>query len=350
MRTTLKALLCSALATACAPIGERGNGDNDGPDAGVDAGSGSATCDSPETKNGDLVISSATGFNGLPTKCWKLTGKLTLSGTSITTLEKLGDLREVQDLVIDGTDLAKFNSKSPIEVTGDIAIRYNTKLSDLANITPKLGTKSITVEYNQALGNLGGLSKAVEVTGQTVIRNNNALTTIDLGRATRLAGGLTVSDNSALKTIDLHSLRSVGDAVLGHDFVVRNNPNLTSLSSLYALEFVHGNLIIDNNDALTTLEGTMMSSNYASRKVVVDYNVVITGNLLLQDTGGIAHLKYIGGGITISQNGQLTFCEIREIDCCVQTAGNWNVSGNKTNSCGQTGYSWCYPEFNGCPN
>src|SRR5512134_3138633 len=93
MRTTIKALLCSVLATACAPIGEPGNG-YDGPDAGVDAGSASATCDSIETRSLDMTVSGTAAFNNVPSKCWRLAGKLTVSGSALTSVAQLGDLRE----------------------------------------------------------------------------------------------------------------------------------------------------------------------------------------------------------------------------------------------------------------
>jgi hypothetical protein len=345
MRTTLQALLCS-VAAACAPIGQHGD-DHDGPDAGVDAGS-AATCDQIETKTMDLTISGTSGFSGLPTKCWKLAGKLTLSSSSVTSLDKLGDLREVRDLVIDDTDLTKVDTKTAIEVTGDITIRNNDKLTDLTNVVPKTQLKSLLVEYNTQITSLGGLSKAVEIAGVTTIRNNTKLATLDLSHATRLVGGLTVSDNAELTTIDLHSLQSIGDATLGHDFTIRNNAKLTSLSNLSALEFVHGTFTIDNNDALTTLEGSMMSTTINDRKVVVDYNVVISNNALLHDTGGIAHVKYIGGSVSVSANPQLSYCEIREIDCCVDS-GQVLVSGNQSSSCGQSGYSWCNQQLGYCP-
>lgn len=332
MRTTLTAMLCS-LATACAPIGERGS-DDEGPDAGV--GSASATCDQIETKTMDISISGTAGFSGLPTRCWKLNGKLTLAG-AMTSLDKLGDLREVRDLVIDGTDLAKFDTKSIVEVTGNLTIRYNNKLADITNVVPKATSASITIEYNPELVGIGGVSKASVVTGATTVRNNNKLAKLDLGAATRLEGGLLVQDNPVLGTIDLKMLDSV------KDLTIRNNTGLYDLGTFAALDYVHGTLTIDNNDNLTTLGNTMMSGN-----IVVDLNVVVSGNLKLTEVGGLAHLKYVGGTVNATGNSALTYCEIREIDCCVDS-GQVLHSGNQTSSCGQSGYSWCNQQLGYCP-
>jgi hypothetical protein len=220
MRITIKALLCSLLATACAPIGEHGG--DDGPDAGTDAGSASTVCDNYEQRSLDLTISGDAGFNGLPTKCWKLNGKLTLTGPAVTSLAKLGDLREVRDLIIDNTALTKLDSKSTLQVSGAVTIKNNTSLTDVANLTLAPEVTSITVEYNSALTSLGGLSKAVLVSGATTITNNAKLTSIALGSATRLEGGIAISDNAALKSLDLHSLVST------NNFTVKNNGALTS--------------------------------------------------------------------------------------------------------------------------
>jgi hypothetical protein len=343
MRTTIQVLLCSLLATACAPIGERG-GNNDGPDAGTsDGGSASTACDNYEQRTLDLTISGDSGFTGLPTKCWKLSGKLTLSGPAVTSLAKLGDLREVTDLVIDGTGLTKLDTKSAIQVSGDIAIKNNNSLTEIANITVAPIVMSITVEYNAALTGLGGLAKTAIVTGATTIRNNGKLATIELGSVTRLEGGATISDNAELKSLNLKALQSIGN------FVIRNNAALTTLGSMSALEFIHGALTIDNNDALVTLDNTMMSgTTMADRKVWVDTTVTVTNNGALTEIGAIAHFKYVVGTVTISNNSNLTFCEVREVDCCSDTDAVLQ-SGNKTSSCGTSGYSWCIAETGSCP-
>ncbi|HEX5063566.1 MAG TPA: hypothetical protein VFV99_29515 [Kofleriaceae bacterium] len=335
MRTTIKALLCSVLAAACAPIGERGDG-LDNADAGVD-GAGNGVCDQYQTKTMDLTINGSAGFNNLPQSCWKLNGKLTLTGPAVTSLAKLGDLREVRDLVIDDTDLTKIDTKSIVEVTGDITVRYNDKLTDIANLAAKQTAKSILVEYNGELTNLGGLAKAEVVTGGTIIRNNAKLTTVDLGRATRLEGGLLVADNNLVTKLDAHSLQSVGD------FTFRNNAALADLGSLSALRFVHGTFTLDNNDNLVSLANSITSG-----MGTIDINVIISNNAKLSELGGLARTQYIGGSVQATSNSALTFCEVREIDCCVNS-GQVLASGNQTTTCNQTGYSWCNQELGYCP-
>lgn len=319
MRITIKALLCSVLATACAPIGEPG-GDYDAPDAGVDAGSASATCDSIETRTLDMTVSGTSEFTNLPKKCWRLAGKLTVNGSALTSIAQLGDLREVEDLVIEGTtQLTKIDTTNPFVVIGSVTITNNSKLSDIAKVETKPTITGLTVQNNAELINLGGLTKATTITGLTKIANNPKLATINLGTAQRLEGGLTVSDNLVLATIDLHSVTSVGAVE------VRNNGALTGLQ-LTALQHVHGNLTIDNNDKLTTLASIANGIN-----VSAPYAVWITNNNALTNIQSIARATFIYGVLTISGNTQLPQTAAHEAYCCTDA---WDVVyANTTGSC-----------------
>ena len=342
MRTTITALLCSFIATACAPIGETG-GDYDAPDAGVDGGAVNTTCDNYESRTLDLTISGDSGFSGLPMTCWKLNGRLTLSGPAITSLAKLGDLREVKDLVIDNTGLSKIDSKSQFTVSGDVTIKNNAQLADIANVTVGPLARSITLEYNGALTGVGGLSKAEVISGATSIRNNAKLAKVEMGSVKRFEGGLTISDNAALTTLNLAAVESTGS------IVIRNNAALTNLGTMSNLAFIHGSLTIDNNDALTSLANTMMAgTTFNERKVWVDTTVAITNNNALTQLGAIAHFKFVYGSVTVTGNSNLTYCEIRSVDCCVDT-DLIQHSGNKTTSCSSNGYSWCVAETGSCP-
>jgi hypothetical protein len=140
----------------------------------------------------------------------------------------------------------------------------------------------------------------------------------------------------------LKALQSVGN------FVIRNNGALTSLGQMPALEFIHGALTIDNNDALTTLAGAMSGSTWADRKVIVDQTVAVTNNGALTEIGAIAHFKWVTGTVTATGNGQLTYCEVREIDCCVDS-DTVIQNANQTSSCSTSGYSWCTQELGNCP-
>jgi hypothetical protein len=331
MRTSTTLLICSALA-ACAQVGERGGYE------GPDAGSGSSTnrtCDDLQTVTGDLTITGTSGFTGLPESCWELTGKLTLRGPAITSLDKLGDLRTVASLELDSTALTRIDTPSTIDVTGDVAIHHNAQLTDIANLQPHGELSSLMVEYNDSLTTLGGLSEVTRVTGATMIDDNGKLATLDLSRAARLEGGLEIADNASLTIIKLDELTSVASLTLRH------NTSLTSISSLASLQYIHGTLTIDDNDKLSGLDS--MSGSMTS----IDGGVSITNNALLSDLGQLTHVGVIGGSVSITSNSSLSYCQPQPFTCCVQMTGALTISGNAGTSCQQ--HSWCYDNNYGCP-
>ncbi|HUS33244.1 MAG TPA: hypothetical protein VMZ53_32300 [Kofleriaceae bacterium] len=330
MRTTNLALV-SLLSACVAPIGDRDH-DNFGPDAGVDGSSATGACDDLKIVTMNLTVSGASNFNNLPTTCWKLNGKLVITGPAITSVAKLGDLREVTDLEINDADIAKFDTKAAVDVSGDIYIHNNDKLTDIANIVAKSTVKSIRVEYNPLLPNLGGLNRASIVSGATSITNNLKLTAVDFTSMQRLEGGVTISDNTVLTSIQLSSLQSVGNVSISR------NPALTTLSNMSSMTNVHGAFSIDDNDALVSL-GQFGSS------ITVDTNVTIANNAKLTDTGAIDHATRIFGTVAINNNAQLDVSKAHDIGCCVAT-GAFTATGNKTNQC--NGNHYCLNNQQNC--
>lgn len=330
MRTTTSLLLCSLLA-ACAQVGERG-GYQPGPDAGD---SSAASCDDLETLTGDLTITGASGFTGLPQGCWELTGKLTLRGPAITSLDKLGDLRSVAGLELDSTALVGVDTPSAIDVTGDVMIHHNAQLVDLGHVQPHGALTSLDIEYNDSLAIIGGLSQVTRITGATTISDNGKLATLDLSHATRLESGLMISDNGALTAVKLDQLSSVGSLTLRH------NASLASISSLASLQYVHGTLTIDDNDSLLDL------SSMSGAMTSIDGSILVTGNAKLASLGQLTHVGVVGGSVSVTSNGSLDYCEPQPFTCCMQITGALQISGNRSSSCQQ--HSWCWSNNNGCP-
>lgn len=331
--TTATAMLCSLVAIGCAPIGQPHHGDDE---PGPDAGTASSTCNDIVTKTMDLTVSGSTSsYNNLPTSCWKLNGKLTVSG-SVDSLAKLGDLRGVQDLVIDGAPLARIDTKMPLEVTRSIDIHNTTALTGLANLAvPNDATclsylASVSITGNSALTSLGGLSQLRCVSGPVAIQNNVKLTAIDLAQAKRFEGGLLVQDNTAATQLSLTALESVTG-----DLTIRHNAALTSIGMMPSLKYLHGSLVVDDNDALTALPSSM-----GSAPPVIEGSLTITGNARLTDVGQFSHFSGVDVTITVSNNSQLDFCPAREVGCCVPHNGTALIQNNKNTTCGT--HSWCY--------
>lgn len=326
-------MLCSLLI-GCAPLGKtRTPPGEDGPDAGTT----DKTCDESAivTKTMDLTFSGTA--NNLPTGCWKLNGKLTIS-SSVDSLAKLGDLRGVTDLVIDGAALKTIDSALPLEVTRSIDIKNTTALTDLSNIkvpndvTCLTYLASVSVVANSALTNLGGVGQIRCVSGPTIIQNNVNLTAITLDQAQRLEGGLTVQDNTRATSLSLAALTSVtGDLVITH------NVALATIAPMPSLQYLHGSVTITNNDVLLSLPSAM-----GSNRPVVEGTLTVSGNPKLTTLGQLSHLGGADGLITVSNNSSLDYCEARAAGCCIPHNGNAVITNNKNTSCGT--HSWCYAD------
>jgi hypothetical protein len=329
MRTTPMTILCS-LAACAAEVGHHG-GYQGSPDGGV-----AANCTNAQTVTGDYTITGASGFRNIPTGCWNLTGKLQLSGSSITSVAQLGDLRHVDALELDGTALARFDSKSPVEVAGSITIHNNAQLTDVANIvTMDAATlTNVIVDYNPQLTKLA-LPRVTRVTGALAIGFNDKLTTVDLSRAARLEDGAIFCDNAVLATLNLSALQSVGP------LTIRHNAALASLGSLAALQFVHGDLTIDNNAKLDLAGYTTGTIQH------IDGSLVITNNTALTGVGQLTHAGGAGVGVAITGNSQLDYCPAKEIGCCVAHRNYASIANNTTTTCTQ--HSWCWTQQQGCP-
>ena len=330
-RLTLTAMLCSAVAACVSPIGEREH-DGVGPDAGVDGSTATGACADLKIVTMNLTVSGSSNFNNLPTTCWKLNGKLVITGPAVTSVAKLGDLREVNDLEINDADITTFDTKAPVDVTGDIYIHANDKLTDITNVAAKSTVKSIRVEDNAALTKLGGLSKVNVVSGATSVANNLKLTSVDLGSAQRLEGGLSVTDNGALGTITLTAMQSVGN------LTIARNPVLSNIGSMSAMTNIHGTFTIDDNDALITL-------STLGTGVTIDLGLVISNNLKLADTGQLQHASRIFGAIAVTSNSALDVSLGHDIGCCVASAG-FTAANNKTTQC--DGQHYCLQTQQNC--
>ncbi len=337
MRSTHLALLGLALAAAACVDVQHRHYTHDG---GADGGSVARDCSNAQLVAGDLTFSNADTallLTGVPkTGSWKLGGKLTMTGTGVKSLAKLNDLCSVGDLDIAGTSLTKLDTAAPIEVVGNLSIHDNDALTDVSNAIPGASSLgSIFIDNNRQLAKFDSFATADTVSLATTITNNAKLATIDLHQATRLEGGLYVETNAALTSLQLSSLQSAGD------LTISSNTALPSVT-LGALQFVHGSLTIDRNNALDL--ATMMSAPLQR----IDLDLAITNNPALTGLGELSHTGSIGGAITISNNGQLDFCPAREVGCCVAHPGVASITNNLTADCTNGPHSWCFAN-NTCP-
>jgi hypothetical protein len=333
--------------------------------AGDDAGTGSGRtvdCDDPEVLTTNLVISSDADFRNIPSHCWTLNANLRMEGTAITSLDKLGALTEVNNLELVGTSLTAVDTQQTLKVYGDLLVSSNTKLTNIDKLdvrrwdgqtSGEAFSVGYTIRDNAELTSLEGMRYIPQVDKDLVITNNPKLATLELTELTKVNGALTISGIGA-NTINVSHLSSVGSieissnsalttisglatTVIYGNVTLRGNAHLATVGSMSSLTQITGNLIVDDNDALTTLAGLAGSAMQR-----ISGSVTVTGNAALADLGQLSHLTQgIGSTVSISNNTALETCLAVELDRCVQSStvtitGNKNASTNKSNCA-----AWC---------
>ncbi|MEJ7598766.1 MAG: hypothetical protein WKG01_12735 [Kofleriaceae bacterium] len=336
MKATILPPLLFVTLAAC--VGEVGGGSaGRGRTAGSGDGSG-GTCEQVTTA---VSIRSTADFDELPTGCWDLYAPLTIQGSAITSLSKLGDLVGVDSIEIIGTGLAKIDTLKPLKVYGPLTIAGNGALRDLKNLVVERADNidlGVTIEDNTALTSVDGLVDLARIDGDLVVTGNPALGSLALKRLKQIDGTVRVSNNGALTAVDLsaaatvHKIELTNNAnlttfagftatTLAGDLVIRTNPRLSTLGAMSALTRVEGSVTIDDNDALVDIGAFTTSMQLVTGAVTVANNAALTG------LGQISHFQAIANA-TISNNPRLSFCRAQEVDHCVGAIGTVTNSNN----------------------
>jgi len=244
-------------------------------------------------------------------------------------------------------DLTRVEGKT--EIPGDFVIRNNAKLvtiglSQLTEVTGRL-----EISDNAALASLDGLTDLATIGGDFTVSGNAKLATAKLSRFTTVSGSTRIANNAALTTLDVANLEAVrrfevsdNTALtsftgvrarqINGDLVIRNNPKLATVGSMFSLDAIAGHLTIDNNAALTNL-GMFTSTlrNLAG-------TLTVSNNPQLTDLGLISHMNGIGS-VSVTNNTKLPFCKAQEINHCVPQHGGVSIVGNlnTTTNCD----CWC---------
>jgi len=365
--TTLLLALTGVTTIGCvATVGgndcERCEGDDDG------SGSGSATardCSDPddveiEGANGgkNITITSDADFAKLPKTCWALNGTLRLQGSAITSLAKLGDLVDVNNLEIVDTQLATFDSLQQVSVYGHVRVTGNSKLTNFEKVTATKWTGTdllagdttayLVVSENPELTNVLGLKYLTTIGGELTLDNNPKLAAADFLELTNITGALTIKNNgvtsvklSALKTVASIEVTQNPQLAMFSGLAAQNilgtvtfkaNPKLLSIGTMSSLTLLGGNLIIDDNDLLADLNGLTSSL----QRIVG--SVTVSNNQTLSNLGLLSHLPLgITGSVTVTTNPVLGYCKAYEIDRCVNSGTVTNTGNGPQTNC----TTWC---------
>jgi hypothetical protein len=162
----------------------------------------------------------------------------------LESLEQLGSDAGVNALVIaDNQALVELGALGGVsQMRVSIVITENTSLAGLTGIDALRATSSIVLANNASLAVIAGLTALQDCETLTVV-GNATLISFELP-ALEGAGVIGITGNQALASLSLPSLANVSDTL-----TVSNNPALTSLGSLEALQTV-GSLAITGNSML----------------------------------------------------------------------------------------------------
>ncbi len=350
MRFTILTLsLITTASAACVGDvggGGAGRGRHDGSGSGSDPESG--TCEEIETA---ISIRSASDFDDLPKGCWDLYAPLTIQGSEITSLAKLGQLKGVNELTLVGTKLTTLDAPKTLKVYGPVTVSGNSQLRDLKNLVVERADNialDVTVDDNAVLVSLDGLAEIERLDGDLTITANPKLGAASLRRLTRVDGAVRITDNALLATLDLANVATIGRVEISDnvaltsisglgatsikgDLVLRGNRALTALGTMSSLSRIEGSLTIDGNTALGNIAAFTTSMQYITGALTISNNGALT------DLGQVSHLLGIGT-ISITNNPNLSFCRAREVDLCVNSHGSVTIQNNRqASNCN----SWC---------
>jgi hypothetical protein len=237
-----------------------------------------------EVINGNLNISTST-LTDVPLPNLKVvTGFVNIASSSLTDLKGLSGLTSIgNELDIDAsTGLTSLHGLEHLtSVQSRLFIRYCSNLQSLEGLQNLTYVGGLYFHENTSLSTLLGLRglKAIGGNGIMIDQHPNLSNLAGLEGVTSLAGNLELG-------------AGVGDYTAG-DFV----SGLMSLKGLDNLMAIGGDLIIRNNNWLSTLDG---GNNTGGLRKLTTVNgaVEISGNPGLSSTAGLA--AYTGGGTSLS--------------------------------------------------
>lgn len=365
--TTLLLALAGVTTTGC--LAEVG-GNECTSDRCTDDGSGSnSTAEardcSDETKvkliSKDITIDSDADFANLPKEakagCWELDGVLHIDGDNVTSLEKLGDLISVNDIEITGTTLTTLDFlQNDVKVYGFVKVLDNDSLTSLAPLRAARFTgdvieafvPAIELRNNLELTTIDDIKAIPEIKGDLQVHNNPKLEALELRSLTKIDGdlritqsGMTLVDLSQLESVrsievsqnpNLTSFMGLQTTIITGNVIFRQNTRLSMIGSMFSLTLIGGNLIVDDNDALTSLSGLISSMQR------INGTVTISNNQVLTDLGQLSRtMQGIFGTVTVTNNPVLGYCKAYEVDRCINTGTVTNTGNGPQTSCN----TWC---------
>jgi hypothetical protein len=236
-----------------------------------------------------------------------------LNCPSLTSLEGLGNLRNLNGLVLEAIGIKNLSGLDLIQkIEGSFNVINCPDLETLEGIgRPVNKTETVNIAFCPKIMNLKGLDVLRSISGTVNINNCNALTSLE---------GLTASNFYNLYISTNPNLISLNGLPPGIDTLdvlnINFNHKLTNLKGLESLKAVTGELLISSNQGLITLEGLENLSYiywaiFSDNQALTSFsglNSYATGSFLsIVNSHGLANVKELSSltsliSLSISNN------------------------------------------------
>lgn len=263
--------------------------------------------------DGDAILTSQQEVNDFGAMGYsKVTGSLKIisnvAGTStdiydltpLSSIYLVGNNSNVTSLeIIDNNNLTNLDGLNHIKyVYGSLIIKNNSSLNTLSHLSELneiyydiwVQFGEFTIDNNDALTSLNGLENLNQFPADLSIINNDAL--LSISNLKIGSDEIIIENNPSLQSISNLDFAS-NNTTVGL-FLIKDNSNLSSISSVIGTVFISGQLIIDNSGLsnLSGLENLQMGVGFFSP----NEGVILKNNNNLTSLNGLnTNLAYLGG-------------------------------------------------------
>ncbi len=189
-------------------------------------------------------------------------------------------------------DLLSFSGMETLTTIGGNLIVNNTmtSLNGLNGLTTIQG--DFSVGSSSQIVNLNGMNSITTIGGDFTVSNSD-MQDISSTSLQTVSGEINITQNASLTSMSLSGL-----VTAGQDILIDNNDALSTISGFNSLTSANGSVTISGNNALTSLSPF---TNLTS----ITQDLVFTGNGLTA-ISGFPGLQTIGGTLQITSSGSLT--------------------------------------------
>lgn len=244
-----------------------------------------------------------TGLNNLQTIGGVLKIENNLCLQNITALAGLNEIGENLIIKNNNSLVNLLNIGSLLSVGGNVLISELPALTSLNGLDAlhEVGG-NFTISNNPVLNDLTGIQDLEIIGGNMVIKNNNGLTNIAIQQLLQLQGVI-IEGNPLLVGCDISFNNN---HIFSGNVIVKENSNLTTLK-LSPVTMIDGNLRIVDNPLLTGIVGM-------SAMDIVNGNILFSGNNSLMHLNNLSGLMTIGGNCTVGNNASLKTAQFTALE------------------------------------